>query len=48
MRLSTGYAMETGLKKIQLQANPPPDRICLNPQFQLQKTILTTKPAFVI
>jgi hypothetical protein len=49
MRLSTGYAMETGLKKIQLQANPPEaDRICLNPQFQLQKSILTTKPAFVI
>jgi hypothetical protein len=41
--------METGIEKIQPQANPPAaDRICLNPQFQLQKSILTTKPAFVI
>jgi len=43
-------------KKIQLRANPPvedaacgeADRIWLNAQFQLKKSILTTKPASVI
>jgi hypothetical protein len=49
VRLRRIIRMKPTFKKIQLRANPPEaDRICLNTQFQLKKSILTTKPAYVI